>query len=112
MPSSSETCGRVAWKSKKFSGSTSAKRSAPHVLARYPAASEAACAPSFQPRKAATRIGLVSSGRWSMRSSSATRSVYVRLCRKSRGRTPQNGDEGHEQRPHRRREADVDEHER
>ncbi len=34
IPSSSETCGRVAWKSKNSSGSTSANRSASQVLAR------------------------------------------------------------------------------
>jgi hypothetical protein len=33
-PSTSETCGRVAWKSKNPSGSISANRSASHVLAR------------------------------------------------------------------------------
>jgi len=33
-PSTSETCGRVAWKSKKFSGSMSANRSASQILAR------------------------------------------------------------------------------
>ena len=33
-PSSSETCGLVAWKSKKFSGSISAKRFAFQSFAR------------------------------------------------------------------------------
>jgi len=34
VPSTKETCGRVAWKSKKPSGSISAKRAAFQIFAR------------------------------------------------------------------------------
>src|ERR1043166_6137374 len=105
MPISSETCGRVAWKSKKFSGSTSANRCACHVLARYPAASEAAWAPSFQPRNAAISTGRVSSGRRWTRSSPATLSVYAR-------RAPQNRHEGGQKCPNCGRKPHVGEDER
>src|SRR5919109_64800 len=55
----------------------SAKRAAPHALARKPAASEAPWPPSFQPRNAVTRTGRCSSGRSAMRSSSAMPPVYA-----------------------------------
>ena len=62
-PSSRLTCGRVAWKSTKPSGSMSPKRVAPQSRARYPPASVAPWPPSFQPRKAATSTGSRSVGR-------------------------------------------------
>jgi hypothetical protein len=63
IPSESETMGRVAWKSKKFSGSIDANGCAAQARARYAAASDAPCPPSFQPRKAAIRTGRSSCGR-------------------------------------------------
>jgi hypothetical protein len=56
-PSTSDTCGRTAWKSKNPSGSISAKRAALHCLARYAAPSDAPWPPSFQPRNAAMSTG-------------------------------------------------------
>src|SRR5512133_2897327 len=102
-PSTSETCGRVAWKSKKPSGSISAKRSASHVLARQPPASDAPWPPSFQPRKAEIRTGSRRAGRATMRSSSAIGQVYVRSPeqRRERDRADPDG----------RREEHVQEHE-
>src|SRR5689334_14763554 len=102
-PSTSETCGRVAWKSKKPSGSISAKRSASHVFARYPPASDAPWPPSFHPRNAEIRTGSRSVGRATMRSSSAIGQVYVRPPEQRRQR--------HGADPDARREEDVHEHE-
>src|SRR5215207_2953537 len=56
-PSVSVTFGRVAWKSKKSSGSIRAKRVAPSEAPRNWSAAEAASPASFQPVKAQNRAG-------------------------------------------------------
>src|SRR3712207_5609424 len=56
-PSSIETFGRVAWKSKNSSGSIFAKRSAPSEAPTNDSAAEAASPASFQPLKAHTSAG-------------------------------------------------------
>src|SRR5439155_25000599 len=107
-PPSSETCGRVDWKSKNSSASMSAKRSASQRRERYSAASDAPCAPSFQPRNAATRTGDSSSGSSVMRSASAITSVYGR---NRPDRAPQQRHERDHRGPDRGRKRDVDQHE-
>ncbi len=56
-PSLRTIVGRVAWKSKKSSGSTSAISSESKASPTVVSAVEAAAAASFQPRKEQTRIG-------------------------------------------------------
>src|SRR5919204_1347189 len=56
-PSTSLIFGRVAWKSKKSSGSMRAKRVAPSDEPRNCSAAEAASPASFQPVNAQTRAG-------------------------------------------------------
>src|SRR5919201_1975878 len=56
-PSTSLIFGRVAWKSKKSSGSMRAKRVAESDAPRNWSAAEAASPASFQPVKAQTRAG-------------------------------------------------------
>src|SRR5439155_20705237 len=107
-PPSSETCGRVDWKSKNSSASMSAKRSASQRRERYSAASDAPCAPSFQPRNAATRTGDSSSGSSVMRSASAITSVYGR---NRPDRAPQQRHERDHRGPDRGRKRDVEQHE-
>src|SRR5262249_62261340 len=106
-PSTKETCGLVAWKSKKPSGSISANRAPFHVFARYPPASDAPWPPSFQPRKAVIMTGSWSVGRCAMRSSSAIRQSYVRG---GRSEWPDEEDrQRHGRCPDRPREEHVDE---
>ena len=56
-PSVIRTCGRVDWKSKKSSGSMTAKRCAPSAEPTKVSAAEAASPASFQPLNAHTRAG-------------------------------------------------------
>src|SRR5439155_11856777 len=97
--------------SKKLSGSISAKRFASQSLARYPVAREAPWPPSFQPRKAAIRIGCSRVGRLAIRSSSGTaRSLGVAWSQRSR-RAEEERSQGNRARPDRSRERDVGEDE-
>ncbi len=95
-PSLSVIVGRLAWKSKNSSGSSSATTSASSEPASVSSAVEAAAAASFQPRNAQTRTGERSSG-----TSPSQRSASIRFSLRQCGPAgPEGGVRGgHQDRP-------------
>ena len=108
MPSSSETCGRVAWKSKKPSGRS--RRSARAPSLRQVAAGERSALAAVVPAaEGGDQHGPLELRPRSIRSSSATRQSTCGLRRPRR--TPQSGDERDVHAHTAAASADVHEHE-
>src|ERR1044071_6544781 len=89
--------GRLAWKSKKSSGSISAISSASKASPTVVSAVDAAAAASFQPRKAQTRIGLRSCGTSPSQRSESTLLRLPMAFRGAGGEGAANQGEGHEE---------------